>query len=90
MKKNFRNKSKKESKIDPNASKRRENRNPERDLKQGKFKKGKKTYAKGVDYSSKDNESGTSKDDGYGFITEKTFNKPDKQRSYADRAKVSD
>lgn len=90
MKKNFRNKSKKESLIDPNASKRRENRNPERDLKRDKFKKGKKTFSKDTDYNPKDNESGTSKDDGYGFFKEKGFKKPEKKRSYADRAKGAD
>lgn len=85
MKKNFRNKSKKESLIDPHASKRRENRNPERDLKRGKFKKGGKAFSHG-------NESGTSKDDGYGYFSDekKTYKKPEKKRKYADRAKGAD
>lgn len=90
MKKNFRNKSKKESLIDPHASKRRENRNPERDLKRGKFNKGKKSFSKDSDYNPRDNESGTSKDDGYGFFKEKTYKKPEKKRSYANRAVGSD
>lgn len=91
MKKNFKNKSKKESLIDPHASKRRENRNPERDLKRGNFKKNNhKKYSKDTDYNPKDNESGTSKDDGYGYFTEKTYKKPEKKRSYANRAVGSD
>lgn len=89
MKKNFKNKSKKESSIDPNASKRRENRNPERDLKRGNSKKKKNTYSKDTNYKQ-ENESGTSKDDGYGYFTEKTYKKPEKKRSYADRAIGSD
>lgn len=90
MKKNFRNKSKKESLVDPNASKRRENRNPERDLKRSKSQKNKKTFSKDTEYNPKGNESGTSKDDGYGYFTEKTYKKPEKKRSYANRAVGSD
>jgi len=91
MKKNFKNRSKKESLIDPNASKRRSNRNPERDLKRGKFSKDKdERFSRPKKFVPHDNESGTSKDDGYGHFEEKTFKKAPKKRKYADRAIGSD